>query len=202
MADLTFATMTTELQARGFDYLSATRAGYFLNRSYWEICEEANWPFLGASTTGTAPLTIATLRTVESVIDTTARVKLRPLDVRAITDENVDLTTTGTPLYYYVRNSIISVFPANTTDTLSVRYWQAPAELTGTDASLIPARFRQLIVDGAVAYAYMDTDDFDAANETFSIWEAGKERMRQSLLIQQADRPEQTIVDVTSGSGF
>src|SRR3954462_2289412 len=98
MALTTFSDLRTELSRRGFDYLDSTRLGNFTNDAYLrDICEVQDWPFLEASTSGTAPVTVSDLRTVEYVIDSTNGVKLSPIDRRNLTDWTVDLTTTGTP---------------------------------------------------------------------------------------------------------
>ena len=151
---MTLADLQVELQARGFDYLSTTRQNYYINSAYQiDICEDSDWPFLEVTTTGTAPLTITDLRSIESVIDTTQACKLRPLDRRSITDDyDTSLTTAGSPSFYYLTTATtVSVYPANTTDTLSVRYWKFPAALSAaSDTPVVPTRFHPLIVDAAV----------------------------------------------------
>lgn len=196
-----FASLKQEFQNRGFHYLSDLRQGYFINRSYTELCAEEDWPFLEASTTGTAPITISDLRTVSRVIDSTNKYKLRPMDVRNITDDDTDLTTTGTPTYYYITaGTTVNVYPANTTDTISVSYWKTPTDLSDdSDTPLVPATWHQVIVDGAVAYAYFDSDNFEAATQTMQLWEVGKARMMDALLSQQHDETDDFIVAYASG---
>ena len=163
----TLADLRTEFAARGFDYLAATRLNSYLNDAYLvDICEQENWPFLLATASGNMPLTISDLRTVESVIDGTNAYKLAPLDPRTITDDyDTDLTTAGTAyLYYPTSATALAVYPTNTTATFRVRYWKVPPTLSGdSDTPIIPTRFHSLIVDGAVARAYEDSDEWDAA---------------------------------------
>lgn len=196
-----FSELKTELASRGFDYLSDLRRGYFINRSYLELCEEQDWPFLEASSSGTAPITVSDLRTISRVIDTTNKYKLRPMDVRNITDEDTDLTTTGTPSYYYVTSgTVVNVYPANTTNSITVNYWKVPTELSGDDDTLVvPARFHHVIVDGACAYAYLDSDNPEMAGQMASVWEAGKARMVDALLSQQHDETDDFIVSYAGG---
>lgn len=193
---MTFLELKTELLARGFDYLSTTRSGYFVNRAYQEMCAEEDWPFLESSSSGTAPLTVSDLRTVEAVINTTQRYKLRPLDRRNITDFDTDLTTTGTPSWYYLTTSTtVAVYPANTTDTIAVRYWKVPTALSADgDTPVVPTSYQQVIVDGACAYAYFDSDNFEAARSYLELFESGKSRMRDALLVGQHDEPDDMIV--------
>jgi hypothetical protein len=68
---VTLSDLDAELRDRGFDYLSESRRHYLINRAYFEMCEEQDWPFLEATTSSTAPITITDLRTIESVVDTT-----------------------------------------------------------------------------------------------------------------------------------
>lgn len=190
--------MRTELAARGFDYESSSRLTGWINRAYNDLCEEEDWPFLEATTSGTAPVSVSTLRTIESVIDTTTMTKLTPIDRRNITDFNYDLATTGSPTYYYTTGTTtVAVYPANTTDTISIRYWKFPTELSlDADEPLVPARFQQVIIDGACFYAYMDSPNVPAAQAWASVFEVGKARMREALLTQQHDQPDDYIVSV------
>lgn len=195
--------LVTELKARGFDYLSTSRATNYLNDAYLlDICEVESWPFLHASKEGTAPLTISDLRSVESVIDSTQNTKLSPLDPRELTDSyDTDLTTAGTPTFYYLdAESIVSVYPANTSDTILVRYWKAPEALTGSASPVIPSRFHTLIVDYAVARAYEDSDDYELAQNARENADGRLAKMRESLLGWNRDLPSEFIAVVDPGT--
>ena len=161
---MTFADLVTETQARGFSASSA-RVGRWVNQAYQDICARADWPFLEADSSGTAPLTISDLRSVLSVTDTTAKNLLTGVDRRILlANVDTDLTTTGTPAYWYqTSRTAVKVYPANTTNTIAVHYVKTPATLSGTDAHLIPAEFEELIVDMATIKAYKDNDNFENA---------------------------------------
>jgi hypothetical protein len=196
LALTTFDDLVTELQARGFDYLTTARCKDYLNDGYLrDICEVDNWPFLEQSTSGAAPLTISDLRVIESVTDTTTNVKLLPMDRRAITDVDTDLTTTGTPFAYYISGGdTVTTFPAST-NTLSVLYWEVPPALSaGADEPEIPSRFRSLIVDAAVVRAYEDDDEPDQADASRARFDSRLAEMKASLTFQQHDRPDQWMV--------
>lgn len=156
----------TEVQARGFDYASTTRLNYWINRAYHRICEADDWTWLRTTTTGSAPLTISDLRTVLSVVDTTTQSVLTGLDERTIIDQ-VDpiLTTTGTPAYFYrTSDTQLSVYPANTSDTLKVTYIKVPTDLSaGADTPVVPTRYHYAIIDGAVVEALKDSDNIAEA---------------------------------------
>lgn len=196
------AALRTELQARGGARLEVgtnTRTDAYLNRAYLDICEDEEWPFLAATASGTAPLTISDLRTVESAVIGSLSLKLSPRDPRDLLEDDTSLTTTGTPTWYYVTSTGISVYPTSTTASLSVRYWKVPALLSnGTDTPLLPARFHQLIIDQAMQYVYLDADGFDQAAALQPLIDVQKARMRKALLHPSHDRPARYIENVVA----
>jgi hypothetical protein len=159
----TLTQLLTEFYARGFSYLNdggagATRATAWINQSYLNLCTRADFPFLFADATGTAPLTIADLRVVLSVYDATQKNPLVAIDRATLISTYKDLTLTGTPRYWY-RNSQtqVSVYPANTGSTLNVRYVKRPALLsTGSDAVVVPDEWADDDYDNYVAQSEAD----------------------------------------------
>ena len=88
---MTFQQLLTEFFARGFDYLNdsgagETRAKQWINQSYQEICGLDDWPFLEATASGGSPLTIADLRTILSLTDTTTNTNLGFIDRRTLNE--------------------------------------------------------------------------------------------------------------------
>lgn len=192
----TFLELLTELYGRGFDYLSqdaggVTRAKRWINQAYHELCEAEPWPFLADTVTGTAPLEIADLSHVLYVVDSTNESRLVRVDPRTLTEEDTDLTTTGTPTHWYMDGDDVTVFPVASVD-LSVRYIVTPPDLEADDDEcLVPKRYSNLIVDGACVMAYRDSDNFQAAVEVRNEWEKGVERMRRTLLVENYGEPAQ-----------
>lgn len=196
---MTLADLRSLLLEQGFDYLSTTEANAYLNDAYLlDICEADDWPFLEAATTGSAPLTISDLRSVDSVIDSTQLTTLLPRERRSITDNyDTDLTTPGTPLFYYLTSgTTVNVYPANTSDSLTVHYWKAPDSLDDGDSPIFPKRFHSLIVYFARLRAYENSDDFDAEAAAQRYATARLQTMRESLLGQNHDRPSDFVVMV------
>lgn len=189
--------LRTEFLARGFDYLSNSRAENYLNDAYLlDLAEDQDWPWLEATKEGTAPVTIEGLRAVEYVINVTQEYKLSPILRARLTDDlSVDLTIVGTPsVYYLTEGKTLNVYPANTTDTLLVRYWKVPERLSGAATPLVPERFHSLIVDGAVARAYEDGDDYELAQAAKARFDQRLQAMRESLGSLQHDGPEDYVV--------
>jgi hypothetical protein len=201
---MTLAELTTEFLARGFDYLSTSRAESYLSDAYLvDVCDAEDWPFLEASKEGPAPLEIADLGHIEEVLDTTQAVKLQPLRRARVTDGiDTEVGTVGTPwLYYVTGGDTVNVYQANTTDNLLVRYWKTPERLTSGATPIIPSRFHSLIVDGAVARAYEDSDDFELAQNAEEKFQRRLQKMREALLETQHDAPDDFIV-VTDPEAF
>jgi hypothetical protein len=160
--DLTAA--QTELKARGFDYLSTTRLNYMLNLGKNALESLQPWPWLEATTTGTAPLTISDLRHVLYVVDTTNQVQLPGMDVRAVVDLDPTLPS-GSPSWWWLDGSTtLRLAPTSTSASLSVRYVKWSPELSaGADTPLIPTREHPVWIDFAQVEAYKDSDNYQAA---------------------------------------
>lgn len=204
---MNFQALQTEFYGRGFDYLNQdtagqTRAKRWLNQAYLELCDLHPWPFLHEDASGTAPLTITDLRAVLEVTDSTNDAKLRSIERSDLSDMFPDLPDSGSAEWYYLDDpTTLAVYPADTSSTFSVRYVKVPAELSGdTDEPVVPARFHDLIVDGAALRAYKDSDNFDAASFMRGEFERGVGQMVWALLVRTLDRPG-SIVEVDTLRG-
>lgn len=170
----TLSTLQTAFYRRGFDFMSptgdpsgagATAATQFLNQAAQEIDAMYPWPYLLTSTTGTAPLTVADLRKVQAVQDTTnGSYPLEPSQVQNLSNDYGDLTTVASPLFFYFTGqTTIATFPVST-DTLKVSYWKFAADMAAaSDAPAMPDRFRPTIVDYAAAAAFRESNVPDEA---------------------------------------
>jgi hypothetical protein len=171
---LDFTALQTEVFARGFDYLSdggvgLTRVKRWLNEALHEVDSMEKWDYTYATSSGVAPLTIADLRLVEDVSLTVAGTTLVGHD-RALLEAvygTLTTNTASTPLYWYrSAPTVVTDYPLNTSLSLSVRYWKFGPDLSaGADVPLMPDRFRQVIVEKAVAKAFRDSNDPGAAND-------------------------------------
>lgn len=158
---MTLAELKTELAARGFDYLSDTRRGLFINQARAELDDLFLWPYRLTIATGASPLTVSDLGVIESVLDTAnSSVALSAVEWSGLA--GLDTTTTGTPSRFYVDNGVVRTYPAG--GTLSVRHFKIPPDISDSQQPLAPARFHDVIVDIAARNAYFDRDNPDAAN--------------------------------------
>ena len=63
--------------------------------------------------------------------------------------------------------------------SIKYEYYMYPADLVNdTDVPTIPYRYRHVIVDGGMYYAYMFRDNLEAARVSFQKFESGMKRMR------------------------
>lgn len=201
---MNFETLQDEFYARGFDYLDQTAAGQarakrWLNQAHQELCEIERWPFLKTTASGAAPLTIADLGAVESVRDTAqSSASLEWKDLRGLAGSYGDLTTTGSPRWFYIDENVIRTYPVG--GTLTVTYWQVPADMSAdADLPVVPTRFHDLIVDMAVLRAYKDADNFVAAGALGQMVDQALDRMRLSLLGQQHTGHDTIAIHAGSG---
>jgi hypothetical protein len=148
ISDLTSA--DTELAARGYGRFSQARRFAWLNAAKNRFEDYPyDWPWLKTSASGTAPLTISDLRRVLSVVDSATKLPVDQVDADAIIEfASGDLTLAGSPSGWYLdSDTVLSTFPVGA-GSLTVRYVKFSPELaTGTDAPLIPARYRMTWVD-------------------------------------------------------
>lgn len=166
---MNFTALKAELAARGFDHLSDTRLGQYVNWGRAELDDLYRWPYREAAVTGTAPLIVTDLGVIEAVTNETSHATLQPADFRGLLEDYGDLSLSGTPSSYYVSWATgvpeVATYPAST-NTIGVQYWKVTPDLSaGTDTPLAPTRFHGLIVDLAVRRAYRDRDNHQAAEQ-------------------------------------
>lgn len=196
---LDFQGLYTELYARGFDYLNdggagVTRAKRWINDAAHQIDDLEPWLYLQASATGPAPLTIADLGRVESVVDVANLNVLTYVDRRDVTDYVADITTTGSPSMYFVTGgTVVTTYPLSSR-TLTVRYSKVAADMSATtDTPAMPDRFRMAIVEYAVAQAYRDVSNWDGAAQAQAAGDAIVRRMVEWNTLAQGMGTNQRI---------
>jgi len=164
---MTFAELVQELKDRGFSDLTDTRAKRYINAARAELDRMYLWPWREQSVTGTAPIEITDLATIEAVTNETGDYRLRPSQYAALLDAYGDVSTAGTPLYYYRASPAgvptIATYPTND-DTLGVQYWKVTEDLVADgDEPESPTEAHYLIVDLAVRRAARDVRDHQGA---------------------------------------
>lgn len=175
--------LTIEFYHRGFDHVPPTRAKRWLNQSYQEIAAAADWTFLENDGSGASPFTIADLRKVIAVFNSTTSQPLKYVERSWVvaTFGSVSAPAT-TPQWYWVdAGTIVRAFPLAAA-TLNVRYIKVPVDITAAaDTPLLPTRYHELIVEGAVRRAYEDMNRYDLADAVEQARRAAIDDMKRAL---------------------
>jgi hypothetical protein len=197
----TFADLQADFFFAGFSEYNDAGDGLalarrMLNQSYLELCAREHFPWLEDDATGAAPLTIADVRAVISVTNTTQRTPLGWRDRRALLDSYGTLTTAGTPsVWFFDSADTIAVYPTSTADTLAVRYIKKPAKLVNdSDVAIVPDEWTSLIVQGAVLKGKKNDDNYDTL---WQIHETEVARMLDAEVYSRGEGPD--YIDVRDG---
>lgn len=101
---------------------------------------------------------------------------------RYIDQEYITNVAEGAAPEYVVRSQDGDIIVAPMPDkaySIKYEYYMYPADLVNdTDVPTIPYRYRHVIVDGGMYYAYMFRDNIESARTAFQKFEAGMKRMR------------------------
>lgn len=187
---MTRAELRTELLARGFDFLTPTRANQILEWARAELDSLYLWPYREESAVGTAPLAISDLGTVEAVINADTGCELLPAEYRDLIAAFGDLSTPGEPVYWYRAEPTagqpeIATYPTSTAN-IGVQYWQiTPAFDDDADEPLAPARYHDIVLELAVQRAYRDSDSHQFAEALQTHIDRRVARMVDDLFTQQ-----------------
>lgn len=193
---MNFGELKTELANRGFDYLSDARLGYFVNQARHELDMMELWPYRITETSGTPPVTITDLGSVEEVVDTSNNYSmLQNTDRRTLRSAYNDLTMTGSPTHFFIDNGVLRSYPIG--GSVTIRYYKRPADLSGsTDLPLAPTQYHMLIVDMAARWAYKDSDNEQGAAAIGEDISRQQQLMRMDLLLNAPGN--RTITDINT----
>lgn len=195
----TFQTLQDDIFARGFQPLNDASTGLamvkrMINDSMHWVDGLADWPYRQATTTGVAPLTIADLGTIESVVDVANDRTIEPADRRDLRRYYGDLTTVGRPDYYYVTAGVVSLYPVQASLTLTVDYWKVTADLSaGADVPLMPDRYRSVIVEDVTAKLLRLRREPDVAAAMVQVRDQLLQQMTAELLTTQHQWPQDFV---------
>jgi hypothetical protein len=168
--------------------VSTARVQRWINLAYRRICDREAWPFLETELTGqTAPVTIADVRAVLFVIDTTNENPVVWEDLRTLRERDPNLDDTGDPECWYLDGDELKIWPLSS-NSLTVRYLKTPSDLTSADGPLIPDRYQYVLVDSAVAQAYADSDNYGRYNAASQLAEMEIQEMKEALFVPNYDQ--------------
>ncbi len=90
---------------------------------------------------------------------------------------------------------MLYTYPQSTTAQIRVTWIQDPSELSiAADEPLVPARFHDLIIDGAVIKAYKDDDEFDVVAKLRAEYDRSVLMMVNSLMYRHFDNSDRIVV--------
>lgn len=135
-------------------------------------------------------------------------ITLRILDYKEYTQKYIDQETTSdvgaVPIYVFrTPDNNYGLYPyPDKAYELKYEYFQKPTALSAHgDVPTIPEQFRQVIVDGATAYAYQYRGEAQQYGINFARFEDGIKQM-QTLLINRADYVRSTYIPRSQGYGI
>lgn len=191
--------MRAEIKARlngpGYRFLSDTRVNRFINQARQEVDRSQLWGYLEKSVTGVSPLAITDLGTVEAVFNTTqSSYRLSKVDWQTLSDLYGDLSTSGSPSYYYIATPAgvpeVATYPSNS-NVIGVQYWRVTADLSAdSDEPAAPDDFHGLICDIATAIALRANRQHNEAAAYEQAIERERERMLATLTTGTPDGPD------------
>lgn len=185
---MTFKELVEEVINRGFENIANEEGGEarikrWINQTYREIVDHRAWGFLEEEKEGNAPLTIADLSHVLSVVNVTSDAPVTFTTRAALTDWDPALSTTGVASQWYlVGEDELHVYPADVDSTIRVYYLKDPPDLKAdADVPVVPEDYHGVIEDGAVLRAYKTTDNYEAIAASRSEFNNGLRSMRKRL---------------------
>jgi hypothetical protein len=188
-AGAAFSDLLTEFYARGFSYLDDSGAGEirakgWINDVMHDVDDEEDWDYLRAIATGVPPLTISALGRVEAITDSSGLYQVQQADPRWLRGAYADLTVAGQPLWWYRTNpTTIATYPT-TTSSITVFYFRSAGDLIAAgDTTLLPKRYRRVILELAAEQAYRDKSNHADADQALAAAGRVYQRMRQNMLV-------------------
>lgn len=126
---------------------------------------------------------------VESVLDTTNDLRLKPLRSRAdLARIDPSEGAVGPPQLYRLFNNTIEVWPTpETTVSLKVDVLLQGTDLAAGDTPAFPAQYHRMLVDGALASAYADDGNGAMAKHYEDRFVKKLEQMKGDLLDSQEE---------------
>jgi len=179
----------------------------WFNEAQYIIAEETGC--FRQEATGTLDVTSATTLDVPSdwirgeafVWDTDgAYRRLRYVEVQDLLESGYNLTTTGTPSYWYIYNDYIQFYPVPSADaSYKIWYLKAPPELTATSASPeLEEHWQRLLVIFAAYRFWMKEEEPNMAAGFWGEFREGLTKLKMTKRRKQARK--QYRVHNTAGS--
>jgi len=162
---LNLSELVQEVIGRGYSYESTTVIESAIQRHYQRLEARYVWPWREATKEGIAPFEIKDLRDILSVTNVTQERPLYGQTRQWLAERFSNLEESGLPLWWWLDNLTLRIFPISTTETISVRYAKKPAVLTAESEPAMPSEWHYLIVDSAIVDLLKSNDEYSVARE-------------------------------------
>lgn len=190
---MNFQELVGEVVDRGYNYLATSRVETFVQRAHQKLEAKYVWPWREAEKEGKAPLEIKDLRDVLSVADAAQEHPIYGQTRQWLAERYPDLEEAGEPLWWWLDDLTLRVFPTSTSENISVRYVSKPEDLKGTVEPDVPSEWHGLIVDLAVIECLKDNNEAAEARELKEAAQADLGEMIAAELQRDLQSPRLTV---------
>lgn len=190
---INYEELTNEVIARGYDYVAKNRIETFVQRAYQKLEAKFVWPWREATKEGVAPFEIKDLRDVLSVVDTTTERPIYGQTRQWLVERFPNLEETGEPLWWWLDNLTLRVFPLSTSENIQVRYAKKPEVLTAKLEPAMPSEWQGLIIDLVVVDCLKDNDEYEEAQALKETTNADLGEMVAAELQRDLQSPRLTV---------
>lgn len=199
------ADIFSDIDDHGFEDTEDERKLAILNDVYHDVCTREPWPFLELiETESTLTLTgnvLTASEPIRAVLFLRNRHELEPMrldDFMRVYGSRIDRT--GPAFAYYFQGGELRLYPEPSSNSdLVLAYIRREPDLAADDAEaaiLLPSEFhRSVLVNGCLYKLYALEDDAELAAGFQQYYEAGLQRMRDSIWRRQFQRAEIVLED-------
>src|SRR5579885_49696 len=210
----TFVQLRTRCATRFRDpsniVVSDSEWGSYINEAYRQVnSDQALWPWkegqttlsypaYTGSTSGASQPLPADVWEVMAVWDQTNQMPIIPLEGRGqYLNEYPQQTEVGFAMHYRVFNNNLFLYPQPESPvTVRIDYRSVIADLVNdSDVPVFPAQYHSMLVEWALAHAYLDDGNDDQYNAHSAVFNDRLDQMRRALLGEPHQDRYYEIVD-------
>lgn len=185
--------LTQEIIGRGYNYESTAVIESAVQRHYQRLEAKFVWPWREATKEGVAPFEIKDLRDVLSVENVSSQLPLYGQTRQWLAERYPNLEESGEPIWWWLDNLTLRVFPTSTAANISVRYAKKPAALTAETEPAMPSEWQYLIVDSVVVDLLKSNDEYSVARELKESIGLDLQEMIGAELQRDLQRPQSMV---------
>lgn len=189
----TLTELAQEVIERGYNYESTATIEAAIQRHYQRLEAKYVWPWREATKEGIAPFEIKDLRDVLSVVNVSQEFPLYGRTRQWLVERYPNLEETGEPLWWWLDNLTLRVFPTSTTTNIAVRYAKKPEALMAEKEPAMPSEWQYLIVDSVIVDLLKSNDEYSVARELKESVALDLQEMIGAELQRDLQRPQSIV---------